>query len=165
MTSLAATVTPPDTVPLKVIFLDVDGVLCLNEFATLEPKLLDNLSLAVENTGAVVAVSSDWRLYPSKFQELCRALKLRNIRVIGKTCNQNNNRPREIVHFLTSFYARMLRQNKPFRISRWLAVDDRDLPTEDGGEKMTTRKFVKTEITLGLTFDVAMEIVNKLNRT
>lgn len=166
-TTITTTTTTINEVPVKVIFLDVDGVLCLNEYATLEQPLLQNLSIAVENTGACVAVSSDWRLFPSKFQELCRALKLRNIRVIGKTAvsTKDNARPQEIFQFLTTFHARMKRQSKPFRITRWLAVDDRALNFEEGGEKMTSRKFVQTDPAKGLTFNVAMEIVNKLNRT
>ena len=153
-------------IPLKVIFLDVDGVLCLNEYAVLEPPLLDNLALVVESTDAVVAVSSDWRLFPSKFTELCRALRLRKIRVIGKTSSVNGDaaRPQEIVGFVTSFHAKMKRQSKPYRISRWVAVDDRDLPTEEGGEYMTSRRFVHTEMKTGLTFKVAMEMIGKLNR-
>ena len=162
MTSLATTITP-----IKVLFLDVDGVLCCNEYATLEPPLLDQLSIIIEHTEAVVAVSSDWRLFSSKFQELCRALKLRNIRVIGKTGPSitEDARPKEILHFITSFHARMKRQNKPYRITRWLAIDDRDLPTENGGEYVTSRRFVQTDVKQGLTFNLAMSAVNKLNRT
>ena len=125
------------------------------------------LAMAIENTGAVVVVSSDWRLFPSKFTELCRALKHRNIRVIGKTKPSvtEGARPLEIIRFLTTFHAKMKRQSKPFRIMRWLAVDDRQLPTEEGGEYMTPNKFTVTDSNAGLTFNIAMEIINKLNRT
>ena len=83
-----------------MIFLDVDGVLCLNEYATLQPELLNNLAYACATTGACVAVSSDWRLFPSKFTELCRALRRRSIRVIGKTrpSTRDDARPCEISH-------------------------------------------------------------------
>tara|TARA_B110000091_G_C13741607_1_gene443627 strand:+ start:106 stop:672 length:567 start_codon:yes stop_codon:yes gene_type:complete len=165
MTSLVEPVA--DLVPLKAIFLDVDGVLCCNDYAVLQPELLANLTMAIENTGAVVVVSSDWRLFPSKFTELCRALKHRNIRVIGKTqpSDTEGARPLEIIRFLTTFHAKMKRQSKPFRIKRWLAVDDRQLPTEEGGEYMTSNRFTLTDTNVGLTFNIAMEIINKLNRT
>ena len=146
---------------LRVIFLDVDGVLCLNEFATLQPELLNNLAYACAAAGACVAVSSDWRLFPSKFSELCRALRRRNIRVIGKTgpSAREDARPREIAHFLTSFHARMKRQGKPWRVQRWVAVDDRQLDQEEGGERMTARRFVKTDPAKGFNLETAMRVI------
>ena len=107
-----------------------------NEYATLQPELLANLRLVVEHTQCVVVVSSDWRMFPSKLRELTRALKMRGIRVIGKTrpttSGGPDERPNEIKHFLNSFRERMKRQSKPFRIKRWCAVDDRNLPPEEG---------------------------------
>ena len=104
---------------IKVLFLDVDGVLCLNDYATLQPELLANLKIVVEHTGCVIVVSSDWRMYPSKLRELTRALKMRSIRTIGKTRPWTSpeacERPNEIKHFLTSFREKMKRQGKPFR--------------------------------------------------
>ena len=153
---------------LKVLFLDVDGVLCLNEYATLEPALLRNLALVTESTGCVVVVSSDWRMFPSKLRELTRALRTRGVRVIGKTRPTTqgaaDERPNEIKHFLASFRARMRRQGKPFRVQRWCAVDDRNLPVEEGGEMCGPSRFVRTDVKTGLTFDVAMKIINALNR-
>ena len=153
---------------LKVLFLDVDGVLCLNDYATLEPSLLANLQIVVEHTNCVVCVSSDWRMFPSKLRELTRALRMRGVRVIGKTRSVTqgaaDERPNEIKHFLTSFRARMQRQGKPFRILRWCAVDDRNLPLEEGGEICGPSRFVRTDAKVGLTFEVAMKIVNALNR-
>lgn len=153
---------------IKVLFLDVDGVLCLNEYATLQPELLANLQLVVENTGCVIVVSSDWRMYPTKLRELTRALKLRSIRTIGKTrpwtTPEANERPNEIKHFLNSFREKMKRQGKPFRIKRWCAVDDRDLSVEEGGEICGPNRFVRTDPQTGLTFEVAMKIVNALNK-
>ena len=119
---LMAAVLPParlidESHLLKVLFLDVDGVLCLNEYATLQPELLANLRLVVEHTQCVVVVSSDWRMFPSKLRELTRALKMRGIRVIGKTrpttSGGPDERPNEIKHFLNSFRERMKRQSKP----------------------------------------------------
>eukprot|EP00946_MAST-07B_sp_MAST-7B-sp1_P000904 g904.t1 len=154
---------------LKVLFLDVDGVLCLNEYATLQPELLANLRLVVEHTQCVVVVSSDWRMFPSKLRELTRALKMRGIRVIGKTrpttSGGPDERPNEIKHFLNSFRERMKRQSKPFRIKRWCAVDDRNLPLEEGGEICGPSRFVRTDIKKGLTSDIAMKIINALNRS
>jgi|TARA_B100000780_G_C21007893_1_gene403489 hypothetical protein len=120
--------------------------------------------MVIQATSAVVVVSSDWRLFPSKFQEICRALKVRNIRVIGKTPSLNNHRPKEITHFITSFHAKMKRQNKPFRIKRWIAIDDRNLTIEEGGEYITEQKFVQTDPSKGLIFERAMAVVNKLNK-
>ena len=153
---------------LKVLFLDVDGVLCCNEYAVLQPELLANLRLVVEHTGCVVVVSSDWRMFPDKLGELVRALKMRGIRVVGKTRAVTNGagdeRPNEIKHFLTSFRERMKRQGKPFKIRRWCAVDDRNLTLEDGGEICGPSRFVQTDVEKGLTFDIAMKIINALNK-
>ena len=46
----------------------------MNTLWVLEPLLLDNLALVMESTDAVITVSFDWRLFSSKFTELCRAM-------------------------------------------------------------------------------------------
>jgi len=44
---------------MKVLFLDVDGV--INIPAGMDPNLLENLRGVIETTGAKIVLSSDWR--------------------------------------------------------------------------------------------------------
>ena len=50
--------------PVKLIFLDVDGVICCNFRGELEPARLAELKRVVDATGARVVLTSDWRRAP-----------------------------------------------------------------------------------------------------
>ncbi len=61
---------------MKIIFLDIDGVLNCDSTAErvpntliigIDPKLLANLKTLVDTTGAVVVLSSSWRLMRDMF--------------------------------------------------------------------------------------------------
>ena len=47
----------------KIIFLDIDGVLCLGKdhFRGMNSKALENLKFIINETGAKIVVSSSWR--------------------------------------------------------------------------------------------------------
>ena len=89
---------------MKLIFLDIDGV--LNAKAKGEPSVcemdgdkIEILNYIVSTSGASVVLSSSWRL--TAFDEVCQRLAEHGIRVIGKTpALHGNNRAREILSFL-----------------------------------------------------------------
>ena len=89
---------------MKLIFLDIDGV--LNAKAKGEPSVcemdgdkIEILNYIVSTSGASVVLSSSWRL--TAFDEVCQRLAEQGIRVIGKTpALHGNNRAREILSFL-----------------------------------------------------------------
>lgn len=73
---------------LRIIFLDVDGVLNLmgsGRTTTLNKKRLHLLRLLVENTGAKIVVSSTWRIDPEYLGVLRRNLAYRGLTIYSKT--------------------------------------------------------------------------------
>ena len=89
---------------MKLIFLDIDGV--LNAKGKGEPfacemdgDKIENLNYIVGASGASVVLSSSWRL--TAFDDVCQRLAEHGIRVIGKTpAFGGNNRAKEILSCL-----------------------------------------------------------------
>ena len=79
----------------KIIFLDVDGVLNCEQtwkgphedgFATLDPDMCDRLARIVQETGAIVVLSSTWRLFGGPpLEKLTRWLLEREIVIHSHT--------------------------------------------------------------------------------
>ena len=46
---------------MKVLFLDMDGVLVTQRPSVAEPNLVENLKYIINTTGARIVLSSDWR--------------------------------------------------------------------------------------------------------
>ena len=92
---------------MKLIFLDIDGV--LNAKAKGEPSVcemdgdkIEILNYIVSTSGASVVLSSSWRL--TAFDEVCQRLAEQGVRVIGKTpAFGGNNRAKEILSCLEGF--------------------------------------------------------------
>lgn len=91
---------------MKVIFLDVDGVLNSDEFfenntddSYIDIKAVKLIKKAIEETGANVVVSSSFR-YNQAFKEIEEIL-LRNGILFEKTPFINNERGREIKQWLS----------------------------------------------------------------
>lgn len=73
---------------MKVLFLDVDGVLNSSRsrsIRALSRGALRRLSRVVDATGCMIVVSSTWRLHPEFLTLLRRRLAHRNIHIIGIT--------------------------------------------------------------------------------
>jgi len=47
---------------MKIIFLDIDGVLCVPGRKTFDPSCVDKLNRITANSGAKLVISSTWRL-------------------------------------------------------------------------------------------------------
>jgi histidinol phosphatase-like enzyme len=79
----------------KIIFLDVDGVLNCGKtwegphedgLSTLDPVLCDRLATIVQETGAIVVLSSTWRLFPGEpLEKLTWWLRMRGIHIHSHT--------------------------------------------------------------------------------
>ena len=146
--------------PIKIIFLDVDGVICCNGAGRLETDKLARMKSIVERTGAVVVLSTDWRRDAMLKATITGALETQNIKVIGATrkgAPLQPIRPKEISGWLDSFIA-----DKNRTVSEWVAVDDRELMAEQGGERLRGH-FVNTSFASGLTDKVAERMVAVLN--
>ena len=122
---------------IKIIFLDVDGVLNSLEGS---PPVLDNVSTNIEDdlyvleddkvkllkhivskTKAEIVVSSTWRNNASSLSRLTRKLKEFGMDIIGCTVqlDSNENRTIEIEMFLNEFKTR-----NDISVSHWVAIDD-----------------------------------------
>lgn len=109
---------------MKVVFLDIDGVLATpssyevvrrvqaaptennpmpedREYFSFDPKAVENLNLVLRTTGAAIVVSSTWRLLYS-LSELREILSREGVegRVVGVTGTHPKGRGREIQEWL-----------------------------------------------------------------
>lgn len=147
--------------PLRLVFLDVDGVLNVSgarNTGTLCPVRLARLQSILESTRAVVVLSSSWR----SFDEL-RPLMLGCLprgRVVGQTPAgfTNHTRPREILDVLQE---PSVQQALAMPGASWAAVDDmnlvsqaQDLASSDRAVKAFVpnlrQHFVRTDKHVGL---------------
>ena len=152
-TAAAASSSTPPANAVKLIFLDVDGVICCNGRGRLEEDKLQRIQTVVERTQARVVLSTDWRRDAGLKKEITEALQNRGITVIGATRKgvpTQPIRPKEITGWLDSYIA-----DKNRAVSHWVAVDDRDLISEQGGDRMKGH-FVNTSFASGLN-EKAME--------
>jgi hypothetical protein len=119
---------PDDLPPVKLIFLDVDGVICCNGYGRLEEEKLQRIKTIVEKTEAKVVLSTDWRRDATLKATITAALAEKGAQVIGATrkgAPLKPIRPQEITQWLDHFVAKRT-------VSEWVAVDDRDLISEMG---------------------------------
>ena len=89
----------------KLIFLDIDGVICCNGVGRLEEPKLKQLQRVAEATGAKVVLSTDWRRQAPLKRRVIAALKSLNIRCIGATPQKammQPIRPQEITSWLNA---------------------------------------------------------------
>lgn len=137
---------------MKLIFLDVDGVLACNGSGYIETEKLEFLTQIVEEVGASCVISSNWRVFPELREELLEALATYSIPCIGCTPIQvrdSRARPMEILEFLS-------RQEEP--VDAFVAIDDRCLLDECGGSALR-QHFVKTEYAVGLCEQIVQEVI------
>lgn len=116
--------------PIRLIFLDVDGVLnTVNETlaTSISSECLSRFCQLVVRTNSHIVISSTWRKHKPFMAKLMSSLKRFDCdrRVIGKTEQiAAFERPREILKWL-----RDAKANYGMVVENWLAVDD--MPLED----------------------------------
>eukprot|EP00930_Biecheleria_cincta_P091824 TRINITY_DN81481_c0_g1_i1.p1 TRINITY_DN81481_c0_g1~~TRINITY_DN81481_c0_g1_i1.p1 ORF type:complete len:242 (+),score=22.90 TRINITY_DN81481_c0_g1_i1:26-727(+) len=138
---------------MRVIFLDIDGVLVTRRPCVMEPNLLQNLVRVVKETGAKIVLSSDWRRHPEARSEAQQVLRSVGLDFIGCTpCKSPYvaQRPTEIMSWKRDY------QSKPGaeKWEQWVAIDDRDLLNEQHGRYLRGH-FVQTQPLRGLTEQAA----------
>jgi len=156
---------------LKLLFLDVDGV--LNRPSTpwddvhtgLDSKLLKYLKLIVLKTGCKIVLSTTWRLNPDTKRILLSAFKTRMdldpaTVVLGQTKSLKRHglhRTNEIEHFLRANRRRV-------HVVSWCALDDLKLNAYDAHSKQFMRgHFVRTDRRTGLSPQNALSAIDILN--
>ena len=127
--------TPVTAPPLRVLFLDVDGVVCCNQNGQLEPDKMQQLIRITKEASAKVCLSSNWRLYEELREHLYTKLGAVGIECIGTTpdageaTHGEGMRPCEIGAWIRFWHEDKGRQ----RVTSFVAVDDRPLLQEKGG--------------------------------
>lgn len=159
---------------MKLIFLDVDGVLnsenyIVSEFERLghdkyvetylkqggipfDPECLRMLRYILDVTGALICVSSTWRLCKDQRERLNTALGKYSSRIIGYTKSLNGIRGIEIERFLED-----LKEIKA-PIEKYIIIDDDNDMLESQKENL-----VITDFKTGLNVETAMKSVRILN--
>ena len=152
---------------MKVIFLDVDGVLNYDELfystsnidgLVLSPTLLDLFRKVVQETDAKVVLSSSWRCGANSLELITSELSSRGISIYGKTpvifgCHRGH----EIELWLDSNNL----------VSRFAIFDD-DANAEyavDWSQGDAKGHFFKTDFNIGLTEMIATQAIDWLNFT
>ena len=127
--------TPVTAPPLRVLFLDIDGVVCCNQNGQLEPDKMQQLLRITKEASAKVCLSSNWRLYEELREHLYTKLGAMGIECIGTTpdageaTHGEGMRPCEIGAWIRFWHEDKGRQ----RVTSFVAVDDRPLLQEKGG--------------------------------
>ena len=145
---------------IKLVFLDVDGVICCNGQGRLEEDKLARIRRVCTETGAKVVLSTDWRRDATLKQVISTSLTDRGMSVIGATKKGpplKPIRPQEITGWLDGYLVK-----HPNNVSEWVAVDDRELISEIGGDRLKGH-FVNTSFASGLTDRVAERMIAVLN--
>lgn len=150
--------------PIKLVFLDIDGVICCNAYGRLEEGKLELLKRVCTATGAKVVLSTDWRRIPQLKAQLISTLRGCGLQCVGATpCRPNwlAVRPEEIVAWMKGYAGAPNAADKP-PIGAWVAVDDRPLLQEQGGDELRGH-FVRTKLAVGLTERLAQRMIEVLN--
>eukprot|EP00931_Biecheleriopsis_adriatica_P088310 TRINITY_DN62657_c0_g1_i1.p1 TRINITY_DN62657_c0_g1~~TRINITY_DN62657_c0_g1_i1.p1 ORF type:complete len:289 (-),score=25.94 TRINITY_DN62657_c0_g1_i1:54-893(-) len=138
---------------MRVIFLDIDGVLVTRRPCIMEEKLLQNLARVVKETGAKIVLSSDWRRHPEARAEATQVLESNGMELIGYTpCKSPYlaQRPTEIMEWKRNYQ----RTPGAEKWENWVAIDDRELLNEQHGRYLRGH-FVQTHPLRGLTEEAA----------
>ena len=157
---------------IKILFLDVDGV--LNNPSTkwderengISTKLLKYLKLILLKTGCKIVLSTTWRLNKCAKQILLHTFKTRgdiNIDdiVIGQTKDlkyKGKHRTNEIYDYLKSNQYR-------FNVISWCALDDLSLNKYDQQSSIFMNgHFIKTNPKIGISPQNALSCIDILNQ-
>ena len=133
----------PAVAALRILFLDVDGVVCCNQNGQLEPEKMQQLIRITKEADAKVCLSSNWRLYQDLREFLYAELGAVGIECVGTTpdageaTHGEGMRPCEIGAWIRFWHEDKQRQ----RIASFVAVDDRPLLQEKGASVLRGAPF------------------------
>lgn len=149
---------------IKVLFLDIDGVLCLHEYGVVnwddnvddyvfDEQCCRRLKEILNATDCKLALSSSWRLQRKDCLNILRQLApfgITNADFIGSTPNMTH-RGDEIMTFVA----------RHPEIGAFVAVDDEDF----SGDRFPADRLALTELERGITEPIKELIIRKLNGT
>lgn len=139
---------------MKVVFLDIDGVLNnfdlvrANGFDYIDDRMVARLGLIVSQTGADIVLSSFWRLNPKDRSLVDQALKAAGMFVSDRTPSIPGERSVEISSWLSE---------RP-DVRRFAILDD-----DDGAGVGLEHSFFQTDPDVGITYEIARRVIVHLN--
>lgn len=163
------------TTNTKVIFLDVDGVLCLG--GRLEDYCTKLLKQMVTLTDAKLVLSSNWRLYGDFYKVLVEYLGRHGLSIYGVTNDFGDDRVLEILYWVHHF-----------GVKQWIVLDDRNLTKELSELKIEShtnkdfdpnfkellasisipkfrKNFVRTDVLLGIQLKHVGQVTNFFSKS
>lgn len=143
---------------MKVIFLDVDGVLNMHKsggFYTLNKARLRLLEKIVKDTDAQIVVSSTWRNSPSHMKKLSHSLGYRGMKITGVTDRLGVSKNGE--RYYRGHEIQKYLDEHP-EIEQYVILDD-DSDMLDS----QLRNFIQTDGNIGLTETLAYRATFILN--
>eukprot|EP00242_Pyramimonas_sp_CCMP2087_P013171 CAMPEP_0198213150 /NCGR_PEP_ID=MMETSP1445-20131203/28701_1 /TAXON_ID=36898 /ORGANISM="Pyramimonas sp., Strain CCMP2087" /LENGTH=166 /DNA_ID=CAMNT_0043887755 /DNA_START=524 /DNA_END=1020 /DNA_ORIENTATION=+ len=154
---------------MKVIFLDMDGVLVTRRPGVAESKLVENLKYCVDTTNAKIVLSTDWRRTPAARAEVRRILQAHGgMDFIGWTATNTpiamNHRPVEILNWVRERNKKVKAEgwDQAEMVTNFVAIDDRALLQERGGDRLHSH-FVMTHPVRGLTRQACEEVIRLMS--
>lgn len=143
---------------MKIIFLDVDGVLNYYSFhknsekiVSVDDECIKNLREIINKTGAKVVLSSSWRLSQNKIDFLERKIGIRFYDILGSDCYKSGDN----ITWLT----------RGQLIRNWLSDNqcDKYVILDDENDDMDNMLLVKTNyFTDGLNQTLTQTAINML---
>jgi len=153
---------------MKILFLDIDGVLIPSGKEGFSPQCLENLQKIHQGCHPSIILSSSWRAFPSKISKINQALARYGIpEIAGKTELLGLNRSLEIVRWIDDrmeidrFFKGEGGGGRP--ITDWAVLDDMDLVQQNREFKGRTEgHFVLVDPSVGLDSFSAQRVIRIL---
>lgn len=158
---------------MKVIFLDIDGVLNSEEFLknneneAIDRRNVSILKEVIDKTGAVIVMSSGWKFWfddnmmPKEgySQYLYDILCEFNIKIFGKTPDFSTDEIRTnktFSHVKAKEIIAWLNEQKS--VDRYVVLDDLDLKNQE-----INANLVRTNSKFGITEEDALRVIDKIS--
>lgn len=147
---------------MKVIFLDIDGVMTTNKHLKMsdkyfgmefDPEALSNLKYIIEKTDAWIVVTSTWRIgrRVTEMKDIFANYGL-NGRIAGITPVINNvPRGKEIAEYIESYDI-----SRRYKVDKFVIIDD------DTDMEHLSDYLIKTDFMVGLTKEQADKAIEML---
>eukprot|EP00029_Vermamoeba_vermiformis_P013100 TRINITY_DN8022_c0_g1_i1.p1 TRINITY_DN8022_c0_g1~~TRINITY_DN8022_c0_g1_i1.p1 ORF type:complete len:145 (+),score=6.68 TRINITY_DN8022_c0_g1_i1:79-513(+) len=144
---------------MKVLFLDVDGVLLINPREGFRRVAMLQLKRIIDETDARIVVSSTWRYFRNSLDRLKLMLQNAGIPEILSTTPSLRHKTRqdEILTWIQEWNKQVGNE----KVTSWVAIDDIELDSDARLED----HFVKIDPEIGLDEISANLVITMLNLT
>ncbi len=147
---------------MKVLFLDVDGVLNTSGSRGLHYSLLSRLKSIIEQTDCKIIISSNWRLYDKYLKYLYAhmsniGIDVEKVVLGGTSYFGTDLRLFEILHCLDQMYIHQ------YEVDNWCILDDLNLYRQNVRNIDLENHFVRSNHLKGLSSHNVSDCVTILN--